>query len=544
MKSLLAAALLLAQTTAQTPATAPYLETLEIRLHNLDVIVTDRDGKPVTNLTRDDFEILQEDVPQPITNFANASAAAGTTPNASDAADVRADPRRVVVYIDDVGLHPRTRGDFERTVLDLMDKTLRPEDEAMIFRPDEAHKVALGFTKDRDALHTALRAALQESRRRFDSPVANEQRLNAIRLEHMQGQQARRLAARQNAADTRRRVEQRLGSLRTIVTSMSEMPGRKMLILVSESMPAEPGKELFSIAVEPSVGTAFMDVPAAYTDNDWVSLKPVIDEIARTAGESGITIYTLQPELGVSAMAPGDVGTRDGPAPRSNLGPMLALVNTETTLSTLAEKTGGKFYKGDRVAEAVAQVASDIDSYYSLAFRASDAVDRARKVEVRVKNRPELRVRTRSEVLRKSPRREMTDRVVASLLVPRDVNELGITATAAKPQRVKGERDVYTVEVTVEVPLARLTFLPAGDRYRGAFTVHYAATGDDVDFMSGVQKEQVLEVPVADFEGVKAKSWRYKTNLQMRKGNLRVGVGVLDSTSHESGFQTLELRAE
>lgn len=33
------------------------------------------------------------------------------------------------------------------------------------------------------------------------------------------------------------------------------------------------------------------------------------------------------------------------------------------------------------------------------------------------------------------------------------------------------------------------------------------------------------------------------SQLQMRKGKLRVGVGAMDVVSHQSGFQTLELDA-
>src|SRR6476620_11665513 len=47
----------------------PVIESIEVRVVNVDVVVTDRDGKPVTGLTKEDFEILEDKRPQKITNF-------------------------------------------------------------------------------------------------------------------------------------------------------------------------------------------------------------------------------------------------------------------------------------------------------------------------------------------------------------------------------------------------------------------------------------------------------------------------------------------
>src|SRR5438093_11879448 len=51
---------------AQTP---PVIEKIDVSVVNVDVTVTDRAGNPVRGLTRDDFEILEDGVPQTITNF-------------------------------------------------------------------------------------------------------------------------------------------------------------------------------------------------------------------------------------------------------------------------------------------------------------------------------------------------------------------------------------------------------------------------------------------------------------------------------------------
>src|SRR5712671_1576615 len=54
-----------------TPVAAPppLVEKIEVSVVNVDVTVTDRHGLPVPGLTRDDFEILEDGKPQPISNF-------------------------------------------------------------------------------------------------------------------------------------------------------------------------------------------------------------------------------------------------------------------------------------------------------------------------------------------------------------------------------------------------------------------------------------------------------------------------------------------
>src|SRR5204863_3495201 len=48
-------------------------ETIEVSIVNVDVFVTDKAGHRVHGLTKDDFEIFENGVKQPITNFAEYS---------------------------------------------------------------------------------------------------------------------------------------------------------------------------------------------------------------------------------------------------------------------------------------------------------------------------------------------------------------------------------------------------------------------------------------------------------------------------------------
>ena len=59
MREALLAALLIAQIS----------ETIEVRVTNIDVVVTDKSGKRVMGLTRDEFEVFENGRAQALTNF-------------------------------------------------------------------------------------------------------------------------------------------------------------------------------------------------------------------------------------------------------------------------------------------------------------------------------------------------------------------------------------------------------------------------------------------------------------------------------------------
>ena len=68
MRARLAALLTLIAATSVFPQ-QPLVETIEVRVANVDVVVRDRHGNPVVGLTKDDFELFDDGARQNLTNF-------------------------------------------------------------------------------------------------------------------------------------------------------------------------------------------------------------------------------------------------------------------------------------------------------------------------------------------------------------------------------------------------------------------------------------------------------------------------------------------
>src|SRR5947208_1513310 len=91
---------------AQKPLIPGLGETIEVSIVNVDVFVTDSNGKRVRGLTKDDFEVFENGVKQPISNFAeytgettSAQGAAAAAPAAAPAPASR-QKRTIVLFLE------------------------------------------------------------------------------------------------------------------------------------------------------------------------------------------------------------------------------------------------------------------------------------------------------------------------------------------------------------------------------------------------------------------------------------------------------------
>jgi VWFA-related protein len=578
MKTMKTTALVLTLLAAATVLVAdtPYIETFEVRLHNLDVVVTDAKGKPVQGLTKNDFVVVENGVPQPITNFAIYDAQSGAATSSAPmsapgsanepAANVVSapPPRHVVFFIDELSLQGMARRTLYNNVKGFVDQ-LRAGDVAAVVRPTSEAKIVQEFTGDRAAIEAALKKAIDESADQFAGPKREQQALRAALRNADGNKDVMQIAKLEYAALAGRRVAHRLGQIRALTTSLAGVEGKKVVVLVTMGLTSKPGYEAWSLeellgAEDPlDLAPDAMELPSELQLSDpeqrrspWVhDFTKQIADIGRSAAANGVTIYAIEPDIQLDIATRGSASTptatrRNGSAmndPRMEVQRNFQsdlLQNAEVTLASLTSETGGRWFRGmSSMDDAFRQVNEDVSFYYSLAYRAKGEYDKPRRVTVTIRNRPELRVRTRSEVLEKSTEKEMTDLVVASLLYPRPVNELGINVTAGTPQKTRG---LYTVPLEVVMPLKNLTFLPTdAGQYAASFNLHYAAAGEERDFGAGGKREQHIEITPEQFANIATINYRYKTGIQVSPGHARIAIGVLDNATKLTGFRTIDV---
>jgi VWFA-related protein len=564
-------------------AQVPYIETFEVQLHNLDVVVTDAKGNPVRGLTKNDFVVLENGKPQPITNFSlyDTSAGKATGANANANAQetevveaVQPPPRHFVFFIDEIEVQRNARQKLYKRVQEFV-AAMRDGDVASVVRPTMANKVVQEFTSDRTAIESALKTAIDQSDLKMTGLSGDIAQLrNRLALENLPmdctGRRGgckdskvmldanKSMAQREYAFASRRRVEHRLGQLRALTSSLGGIEGRKILVMVTMGLGSVPGGEVRSLEQELGIDEApgeSLDDAARLTKAEVISRSSLhaIDDIAHSAATNGVTIYALEPDVHLDLLSRGSasipartIGGTSGPDLRRDVSTSMhvdLLQNSAATLSSLSEKTGGRWFRGNAgIDDTFQQMATDLSVYYSLAYRATGEEGETRNVQVQVRNRPELKVRTRTEVLQKTTDREMDDLVVASLIYPRPVNELALRVTAGTPTKARG---YFTVPIDIVIPLSKLTFLPNDDgtKYVASFDVHYASAGRERDFVSGGRQNQIVEITPEQHEQLASVNYRYKTGINVSEGASKIAVGLIDETTKLTGFGTVEVVA-
>jgi len=236
--------------------TPTYLETLDVAISNVDVVVTDKHGKSVSGLTAADFDVRENGQPQTITNFSAYSTSAGTInvrgpeqrPACTPEPAVTAPPpRKFVFFLDDMSIHPQSRGKLVADAHRFIETQMRPGDEAMIITPANAMKGELTFTADRAAIDKEIATMIDKSAFRTDTPQRAEQFFYDTVVAGSTGQDYIN-KAKIYATKVNRRVTTTLRALLGVVGSLTQTEGKKVLVIMSESLTAQPGREAFTFS--------------------------------------------------------------------------------------------------------------------------------------------------------------------------------------------------------------------------------------------------------------------------------------------------------
>ena len=504
-------------------------EVVEVRVTNLEVIVTDEKGERVHGLTKDDFEVFDSGKQQEITNFSEISgevstpmtAARETRPAATPLEDVP--PRHLIIVFDNFSTNTLDRKRVSTGLRELF-RDFRPVDDAMIVSWNRYIEIVVPPTSDRDRLQSGLvKAARQISRgpAGFSSPPPPMAEI-PLPGARSAGASARRLEAadmrrrgREAIADQRASVE----ALKSIIARVAGLDGRKALILVTAA---------FSIRQESN------DAPPELEDGESSSLLRSLTTAANAAGIPIYPIYASGLHSGMSVIdSSGDESMARSAASGSSI----------TGLGYLAGRTGGlvtAYTNG--FAAAAARIADDLSRYYSIGYRSSLVRDdREREIKVVARNKS-LRVRARRGAVARSHEKELSDRLIAALLFQPDGNQLNISARAL--MQTKKSRHQYSIPIDVTIPMGSLTY-SSDEQGLAADISIFIASADKKGHISSVERfRQRIAVTREQLPSLKNQHYTYGLSVDLRSvsSENRIAIAVLDNVARTTGVVTLTLR--
>ncbi len=537
------------QKSQQPPAEMPKLtENIDVRVIGIDVVVTDKKGVPITGLTKDNFQIFENGIEKPISNFYEIEGKAATqavvvpVPGAAVAPPVPKEEineqlrRRIILYIDNLSLAPFNRNRVFKQMKEFVKDVVRPGDEVMVATYNRSLKVRVPFTRDIVQVQQTLDAISGET----GQGIANSSEAKDVmgRIHDATSYDNAVASARAYASSVEHDLRQSVESINGLLTTLAGVEGKKLLVLTTEGFQMQPGREIFTLIDEVAKTKGWQS--SSTLEGMSYNSGSLIESIARTANANGITLYTIH----AGGLAAGSEGmTADNQQPISYTVTSAALSNTTESLEMLAELTGGLVTaRTNNFAGAFKNIQRDLDSYYSLGYRAAgtEHVDRQRALEVRVNNK-NWRVRNRQTFVEKSTFQEMSDRVVANLLYKTKANDLGVRVKVDAPVAAN---ELYKVPVEVQIPLDNLTLLQQGESYMGGFSIYVVVGNKDGDMSDVSRKSHQITIPAGDFAKAKGKYYTYTLDLMCERGLNKISIGVVDDVSNTSGFDRQQVIAQ
>ena len=449
----------------------------------VDVIVRDRKGNPITDLTRDDFEVFENGTPQAILDFervlpaadAGATVRADTTTTTSQSAPAGAGTLQgqsvVAVVFDWLTEQSRVEAwKAASTLTGLLDDT----DYIGVFMLDEVLRPLVPYTRDVAALQYAFDRAVTRPRpgtvrdsgilssslvKQTDLPLvasaesptgAGVTPTGAGPADAAMAAMLERLMAWDRYINRTRQGDLVSEGLTALVRELGQMPGRKSVVLFSEGL--------------------------ALTERS----KSSFEQLEDLANSNNVTFYTLD-AAGLRVHSRQQLTAQQLPAGESvstgiaddAIARRVELLWTDPSggLEPLAERTGG-FHIGDTndLKSGFARVNEDRRYHYLLGYSSTNPrLDGTfRKIDVKVR-RPDVRVRARSGYVA-SPKAVPTDTrayeapLLAALKQVPEPHALPFQPRAVSTP-MKGQPGL--VSLIAAVPAESFEFKQDGGRYDG-----------------------------------------------------------------------------
>src|SRR5688572_29262081 len=506
-------------------------EVVEVRVTNIDVIVTDDRGARVHGLTMNDFEVYDGGVAQEITNFSEITAppvapreaaAAATASQVTSVDDLP--PRHIVVFFDNVSTSTQERRRVATAVAELF-RDLRPVDDAMIVSWNRSIKIVVPPTSD----HAALEAGLIKAARELSLRGPALTMFDARDPQTTQGQRAAEITAaarrriREAAADQIGSVE----GLNAILSRLAGLDGRKALILISSAFSFRPGAE----NAPPGEEGMLMDL-------EDVRAPDLLRSLTETANAAGISIYSMHAAGLQSGMSVTDT------SPDQMLARMRSRGSSIDGLTYLAARTGGLVAANTNgFARTVARISEDLSSYYSIGYRSPVARnDQERQIKVVARNR-KYTVRARRGDVARSFQTEIRDRVVAALLFSSQSNQLGITANVIRADRRK--RNQLSIPVDVTIPMSGLTFSSDEQGLAADISIFIASADKSGSISTVEQFRQRIPVTREQLPTLGKMHFTYGLMVDLRtvSAENRLAIAVLDNIAKTTGLTTVDVTA-
>lgn len=522
-----------------TNAVSQYAEAIDVRLVNIDVTVTDKNGRPISGIARANFSLWVDGREVPISHFAEIvrgpSEGRENERKSENGPSVRhgPDPEDVTwaVFVDCRERRPARRTAVLRRLRDFLVGMGRDGYQGMLATFDGRSLTIRKYSARDvgevvDELNAVQRGRVMPTFSALESRnVSLDIRYSAASEEQAwsSAEMVKALMAAE-AEDARSAMT----ALSTFVDVVPSESGRVAVVYVGPGFETLPG-----LAVSQQWHNRF----SAFSWRQWapkpedyrVSLERAYSALVARLQASRIALYALyasDDEVGVPTAE--DASETEQATRRDE-----SLLHSMGLARELAEETGGRLLKEAALPEQLASIEGLVTHYYSIAYRDDGVGARSQRIEVRV-NHPGVSVHHRREVLFQSREEEAATASVAALFRNEERSPLSITLQAS----LEARRPRHHL-LTIRIPTAGVGLVEDGGALRGSVSIHFAVTDSEGRLWRLEPRRLPLAIPV-EAAGSLAEI-TYEVKVPRLGRNLRIAVSVHDETTGTIVTETTEL---
>lgn len=529
-------------------------------LIQIDVSVTDKDGKPIKDLKPEDFEIYENKNKQKITNFSfihsensqseNKVLEPPTPSNEKNkkntsipippvkfkAENVR---HTIAFVVDDLNLGFDGIYFIRKALKNFVDKQMQDNDLIAIIRTGTGIGALQQFTSDKRILYAAI-----ENIRFNPNGIGgvNPFAPNKPDVDTKQTEGSKALdSAEAEYNDFRQSVfaSGTLGAISYVVNAMNDLPGRKSLMLVSDGL-----------GIKKSDGEK--------DENVLKALKSLIE----ISNRSSVVIYTMSakgipgdPEMTADGSSSSIIGSDlelSDKGATSNLQRLVTQANQklddiekQISLVRLSKETGGLAIINQKELNTnIQMMLDDQKGYYLIGYQPDDEtfdakIARFNKLFVKV-NRPDVKVRYRSgffgltdEQVKTNVKLSPSQQITNALILPFAKSEINIRMASLFGNGINGSY----VRSFLYIQGKDLSFTEEPDGWKKSnFDIYAFIFGDNGLPIDQISKNYTFRVSPETYKEIQNSGFVYNFNMLMKKpGAYQFRVAMRDKGSEKIG---------
>ncbi len=498
---------------------------VDVKVINVDVSVIDKSGKPVRGLTPDAFEVLEDNQPQKITNFAviDGPPKVAASARATNELQLR---RRVILLVDNNYIDKSDRDAALRTLDGFIDSAFDGSYEWALAMIGQRLAIVQPFTADKKAIHAGI-ATIRGSASTSYHDMMDRSMLDDTLFQRSGLDAPAQFESRERTTRNARSLANTARGLIDATHAFASTEGKKLAVLLTGSI---------------DLNTSFAGFDSG-SDRELQDAKTtsarIIDAIVREANAANTSIHVIGVTTHQNATPQHDVTYHSSGKGIEGMN-ITADSDVRDTSSAwmIASGTGGLFLSSNSVRESFDTIDAAASNFYLLGYAPGHGEDRQyHKITVRVKQ-PGVRIIHRQGYLDlpEDERLERLLRLRISILQP--TSDVPVTLNVSD-LKVEGNP---AVSMLAAMPMNRVTLLPKEGRYVGRVHVYlsiFDGTGKNVGFHHQVQD---VSLSPADRDKALSDDFRYKMNVRLSKGDFTVAITMRDDLSNEIGTAVQKVR--